>query len=258
MIELRKNGLSVTVDPENGGRICEALIDGVPFLRSLSHSADLDPRHSACFPLVPFSNRIENGQFRFDGTEYRVSPNLIGDPHPVHGEGWQRSWTVISRSRLECTLEFVGADWWPWCYKVRQHIKLDADSLHLSLEATNTGRTIMPIGLGFHPYFPRTSDTTLRFTAASVWPPIGDVNFRASRTNDFLDFSCGRPLAGPPIDHCFDGWLGEAIVESPETNMATRIRVDSNQGRCVVYAPPDQGFFCFEPVSHLNAGFHFP
>ena len=49
---------------------------------------------AACYPLVPFSNRIANGRLVFDGQAFKLEPNWPGVRHPMHGEGWARSWDV--------------------------------------------------------------------------------------------------------------------------------------------------------------------
>ena len=44
--------------------------------------------NAACYPLVPFSNRIANGRLVFDGQRFKLEPNWPGVRHPMHGEGW--------------------------------------------------------------------------------------------------------------------------------------------------------------------------
>src|SRR4051794_16374888 len=49
---------------------------------------------AACFPLVPYANRIRGGRFTFRGHEVRIAPNMPGDPSPLHGQGWLNPWRV--------------------------------------------------------------------------------------------------------------------------------------------------------------------
>ena len=53
---------------------------------------------TACYPLVPFSNRIKDGLFSFRNQQYRIAPNRLPHPHPMHGHGWQGSWEVERRA----------------------------------------------------------------------------------------------------------------------------------------------------------------
>src|SRR5438874_2009814 len=47
------------------------------------------PEAMACFPLVPFSNRIRDGRFSFAGRAICLPRNVPGQAHVEHGHGWQ-------------------------------------------------------------------------------------------------------------------------------------------------------------------------
>ena len=89
---LRAGRLALEVLPAAGGSI--ARFDHLgdkgrqPLLRGTDkHYADV--LESACFPLVPYANRIRGGSFQCDGREVRLSTNLPGDASPLHGQGWR-------------------------------------------------------------------------------------------------------------------------------------------------------------------------
>ncbi len=69
----------------------------MPLLRATREGADgvLD---MACFPLVPYVNRIRGGRFSFRGREVVLKPNMAGDISPLHGQGWLAAWSVESSS----------------------------------------------------------------------------------------------------------------------------------------------------------------
>ena len=77
---------------------------------------------------------------------------------PSTGHGWQAAWSVAARAGDRLTLEYdhaTGA--WPFPYRARQDFALTGDTLELTLSIENRGPETMPVGLGFHPYFPRTA-----------------------------------------------------------------------------------------------------
>ena len=51
-----------------------------------------------CQVLVPFSNRISGGGFTFDGRSHAIEPNVPGEAFPIHGDGFQKPWRVVSSS----------------------------------------------------------------------------------------------------------------------------------------------------------------
>ena len=56
---------------------------------------------AACFPLVPYVNRIRGGSFTFRGRTVRLEPNMAGDPSPLHGQGWLNPWDRRAPGRNE-------------------------------------------------------------------------------------------------------------------------------------------------------------
>ncbi len=44
--------------------------------------------------LIPYSNRIEQGRFSFNGEDYRLTPNMRGETHSIHGNAWEHEWKV--------------------------------------------------------------------------------------------------------------------------------------------------------------------
>lgn len=79
--------------PEAGGGL--AAFDlaagggSVPLMRALPAGiSNPDPDLLACYPLVPWSNRIGHGRFEFGGRTWQVAPNYPKEPYPSHGEGW--------------------------------------------------------------------------------------------------------------------------------------------------------------------------
>src|SRR3546814_10468318 len=61
---------------------------------------------SACFPLVPFSNRIRGGSFTFRDRRILLRPNMTGDPSPLHGQGWLVPWQVEEASSTDAILVY--------------------------------------------------------------------------------------------------------------------------------------------------------
>ena len=68
------------------------------------------------FPLIPFSNRIANAQFEWNGNVIALPPSDLAAPHAHHGLGWQRKWTVAERSgdMALLRLDHTGDKDWPW------------------------------------------------------------------------------------------------------------------------------------------------
>ena len=161
MLQLASEHYEVGVAPETGGGLTHLRFEGVDVLRPAPRGAK-DPLQLACFPLVPFANRIAQGQFVWEGHTVTLSPNMKSEPHPLHGDGWRESWTVAETSpdRIVLELRRPAGDW-PWAYAVRQTINAGATGVGVELDLVNLSDAVMPAGLGFHPYFPGRSRARL-------------------------------------------------------------------------------------------------
>ena len=119
------------------------------------------------------------------------------------------------------------------------------------------GDAAFPFGLGWHPFFPRDSTTTLQFSAAAVW--INDVGEMPVERLDAIDawsFKERRTFGDATIDNLFTKWDGTVTLESQEPGLVTTIEADSACDRLVVYAPGGRDFVAVEPVTHETDAFN--
>lgn len=243
--------------PSLGGSLVACEHDDVEVLQPVAQRAGsaLAP-HCCSFPLVPFSNRIQNSRFSVDGKAIALTPNVTGSPHAIHGHGWQAAWHATDRSAGRCALALghdASADW-PWSYRARQEITLAEGALQLTLAIENTGRGDMPCGLGFHPFLPRDSTTRLAFEATGIGNrragefPTGQVAIE-----DPYCFRDGPHVADREgLDHCYGGWSGRAEVSGKARGFT--VEAHPTTPFLIVYVPAGADYFCVEPVSHaVNA-----
>lgn len=254
MLSLTAGDCSLVLAPELGGSLLGWTRGTTHVLRHADPRAVVPGtvREMACFPLVPYSNRIAYGRFRFAGTEFQLARNFGDHPHSIHGVGWQRAWQVrqVTPSSATLALHHQPDDAWPFAFTVTQQICLMPDALKLTLMLVNTHATPAPAGLGLHPFFPRIG-AQLQFGAASVWHNGADY-LPSTRTPvpPEWDHRAARPVGSVALDNCFEGWAGTATLAWPDRTL-TVIATEALR-HLVVFTPPGQGYFCVEPVSHMN------
>ncbi|MDR6291960.1 MULTISPECIES: aldose 1-epimerase [Inquilinus] len=216
-----------------------------------------DPLGLGNFPLTPFSNRIREGRFRFQGREVALPLNTAAERHQLHGYGWQRPWRVLEQSATHCAIGYDhAADAWPFPYHARQDFTLSEAGLDLAISVENTGDTAMPAGLGQHLYFPRTPATTVTAGITGMWandaevmplelvePPPGKDLRRGFRPEDVR------------TDNTFTDWDRRAVIEWPERRAWIAIEAEAPLDFLVCYAPDDP-YVCVEPVSNITDAFN--
>jgi aldose 1-epimerase len=255
-IALRHGALTCLLAPGCGGSIARLALDRgggrIDLMRPAPDRLS-EPLDAACFPLVPFSNRIALGRFAHRGREVRLPANAPL-PHAIHGHGWLAPWRVEEAGPDSALLSYRHeADAWPFPYRARQGFALSEDGLTVTMELTNEGDEPMPAGLGLHPYFPRPEGTRLQAGVSSVWLPdaamIPETN---APPPPEWDLARGIAVEGAGLDHGFADWIGDAAIDWPGLGLRLRIRADDLFGHLVVYAPPGEPWFCVEPASHMT------
>jgi aldose 1-epimerase len=252
-MRLRCGGAVLELLPEIGGAVGRFSIDGVDVLRPAPLSTD-SPLATACFPLVPFANRIAHGVFHFDGRAVRLPRNFGEHPHALHGHGWQNPWQVVSHTpdRADLAYEHI-ADAWPWPYRVEQRIALSSLGARLELTLANCGTQVMPASVGFHPFFVRGPGTTLTANVAGVW--LSDetcIPTSQSPAATFLDLAPGASLADAGfVDHCHFGWSRRASIFQPERRGFVELTASPELHHLHIFNPLDAPVFCVEPMSAM-------
>lgn len=264
VISLRNGRSTVEVLPACGGSIASyfTLFDGHPhhWLRPVGEAARTtsSAEGMACFPLVPYSNRVRDGRFRFGQQLVQLPSAVAVDPHFEHGHGWRMPWQVESATATTVDLRYEHwPDAWPWAYCARQRIVLSESFLLVTLSIENQSDEPMPCGMGLHPYFPRTPCTRVHADVNGIWNTDADI-LPISHT------PC--PAASDPatwilvdqvvLDNVFTGWNGIARITWPERDASLVLEADRPLDCLVIYTPQDEPYFCAEPVSNITDAFN--
>ena len=242
--------------PKVGGAVARFNWRGRDILRPVTNDdlAAGNARKLGMFPMLPYSNRVENAVLRARTGAHTLRLNVDGERHSMHGFGWQRPWRVAEwcRDRAVLALEHKPDADWPYACQARLTVCLSDDAAHFELWLQNSGAEEMPAGLGFHPYFPTEQDTSLETDWRQVW------SMDERKLPDQLvpipsesDFSALRPIAGWHSDHCYTGWNGEASLHY--RTHTVRVRSDPEVSRMVCFVPDDgRPIIALEPVTHVN------
>jgi aldose 1-epimerase len=246
VVELRRSGAVVRVDPADGGRIVSLVIAGseriLPKARARARKPAL---YWGCYPMVPWAGRLASGRIPTNDGEVRLEPNL--PPSAIHGLGFDKPWEIVERSEsavtMTCELRGLG---WPFGGRASQTLRLGVKSLELELDVdgyTKAG----PAGLGWHPWFTRPSnaDLELRVDASEVLVldanlvPTGEVRMVTAGE----DLRSGPPLGDRRLDHVYVRATGPVIVRWPDLEL--HLECGSTLHTVVVHTPAEG--VCVEP-----------
>lgn len=264
IVSLRDGRASVAVAPEIGGaiaayrwRVGDSVVD---WMRPASENAlrTRDVERLSCFPLFPYSNRVRGGRFRFGGRDIALPAPSGADPHAEHGHGWRRAWEWEQLAPNRMAFRYRHApDAWPWAYEAGQLIELTERTLKVTLSIGNLGTAAMPCGMGLHPYFPRCDGSRLTAPVERMWRTDADVlPVELEFCSPERDPARGIRIGDESLDNCFVGWSGRARIDWPGESRSLAIDADPPLRALVLYTPPQEDFFCVEPVSNVTDAFN--
>lgn len=260
---LRAGAHTLAVAPAAGGRMASLTTrrgDGtaVEWLAPLPPEALRDGFHgrawpkAGSYPLLPYSNRIRDARFRWDGRDIALPPHP-GQPHAMHGFGHLRPWQVVEAhdATLTLALQHPPGNDWPWAVVARQSLMLTGEGLDAALELRNVGDTAMPVGGGFHPFFARVPGMRVQFDAAHVWPADdGGVATGRTAVSPRESFLRERHLPDADLGVYYSGWKRQATLRHPDGATLT-LRAAEPLTHLILHAPGGVDFVCLEPVSHV-------
>ncbi len=261
------HGFTIALKPARGGTVTRldwCPVPGgtiYPLLRPEEPPIQPQSQRPACFPMLPFVNRIADGRFTWRDRGYALAANRPGEPHAIHGFGFQAPWSVIDEDHARIRLVHAHHDGQsPFSYSAELDLAITETGVSITLVLTHHGAETMAYGLGLHPYFPDAAGAFCRFQADRWFPPGPDKLPRGPVPVDpDHDFTALRPVADAHgVDGTFIGWDGRALITWPEAGYRLALMAEGAFRAAHLYVPRDGGFFCFEPVSQLPNQLNHP
>jgi aldose 1-epimerase len=222
----------------------------------------------ASYVLVPWSNRIRDGKFRFQGTEYQLRTSYK-DGTAIHGVGKDLAWKVehVDGQRLRAT--FKSSDFeninYPFKFSAVQEFTLDGKQFSVFTSVKNEDTRTMPAGFGHHPYFQRVigSDAvsvelpcSQYYLLENAMPDSAPVPISEER----LDFRTLKPLNPEAyekgVDDLFAGRIGDNPVRIVYGDTEIQMHAGALYKHIILYSPKEKSFWAVEPVTNANDGFN--
>ena len=197
---------------EVGGGIREYRVGDRDVLQPYPVEQMCDGAHGA--PLIPWPNRLGDGRYSFDGTDYQVALTEPDKRNAIHGFLHWRPWQPVERAdnRITMAAALFPLQGYPFALDVRIEYRLDRTGLTVSTTATNSGNRPCPYGCGQHPYLSPgdglVDDCTLQLQAATricTDPERELPTGTESVDGTSFDFRTPRQLGDLRIDYAFTG-----------------------------------------------------
>lgn len=262
-----ETGNEITVIPEMGARLNHFQVnlhgDSIDIIDGYSDAHALSDGSLAKNALLaPFPNRVADGQYHFLGRDFQLDINRPDEDNAIHGFVLNKIFTLESSAEVDDYYELVLQSeieleaGYPFPFTMVVKYRFGGPWLEVDTELTNTGKTHLPAGFGWHPYF-RASDgiNHLRLSLSPVEKievddrmiPTGKMEpydiFSAAHQIGTTEFDTGFHILSPDCEvQLYDEVIGLYIT-------LTFPAVDTQYEYVQVYTPPNRESIAIEPMT---------
>jgi len=283
VIHLTDRGHDVTVSivPSIGNRAFEFMVHGKNLLYfpppDIASFRDSGAKQFNGIPfLAPWANRMAGAGFWADDKHYRFNPDLgtvdiDANSIAIHGMlATSPLWELVEMkadrhsAHVTSRLQFwkypdLMANW-PFAHQYEMTYTLSNGILEVSTKVTNLSAKPMPVVLGYHPYFnipdvPRAQasvhiparkhvETDADLVATGKLTPANLADWVSLEDHTFDDGYTDLAREGD----------GRAIFSVKAGSKKIEVLYGPHYQVAVIYAPPNQPFVCFEPMTAITNG----
>ena len=269
-----ETGEYASVLPEFGGNLNQlvlansqneliAVIDG--------YATEADAKANAGYKsskLAPFPNRLRNGQYTFKRIKHEVAISRPQEGHAIHGLWHSANYEVVKmkssdeKASVHLIYTYRGeTTGYPFACEIVLKYRFSAKGLRCTTEITNKGKSAMPFGDGWHPYFKLKTETidALQLTMPPVrYMPLDDRKIPTGNTVSYLDFFQANTINETQLDHGFEVLQseGKAITTLSHTENETTTNLEIWQECSTgtynflqIYTPTDRKTIAIEPMT---------
>lgn len=218
---------------------------------------------TSSFLMIPWSNRIREGRFDFDGKSYQLG-DLKTYGTAMHGDVRSREWNIIHADETSIRLSFTSTDYegvnFPFKFYAEAEYKLVDSDFLMTIAIKNIDEQEFPAGFGFHPYFVRGDNEQVKVPCEQHYElenalPITGV---PQPLPERLEFRELRQLDEKEIDDVFTSRIEQepAQIAYPDWNLQIDFHADELFKHFILFTPSNKPFFALEPVTNANDGFN--
>lgn len=158
-VHIIQDNFSCKIYPNLGASIQELMYNQISVIKGFRIADDYKTEHTSSI-LCPFPGRIEHGKYSYQGQTYQLAPNEINRNNAIHGKVAHESFDLIdSKSdNKKASLTFAYThqnlcEGYPFPFTIEIQYTFFKESIKVSFNISNEGKTSIPFGLGWHPYF---------------------------------------------------------------------------------------------------------
>lgn len=248
--------------PTKGATVFDLRLKGQKIYDGYTSPEDLDSLiWGRGILMAPFPNRLKNGKYSFEGKNYQFPVNEPATGAALHGFINQLKFIpkkpVINpeNASVSCHTFYDGQfEYYPFPFTAEVKYSLSKDdTFSLNFKLTNAGKTNMPVGLGWHPYFrldESVTNTKLHLPDLDMVEVDGNM-IPTGNYSPFTVFENKIEIQDLVIDNCFqlknEAKLSTVVLEDKRGKLTYSQK--SNAPYLQIFIPPHRQSIALEPMT---------
>lgn len=241
-----------------GGRLDQLILNGYRILAELDASTYKNNYASAI--LFPFANRIKNGKYVFNNSNYKLDCNEEGKDNAIHGLVYNKIFECVNSTLNSnfgsVTLRYSDegkSSGFPFKYSIELTYKLSESGISLAVNILNNDKNPFPFTLGWHPYFESKDlknsclifKSNIAFQVDEHQIPTSEVAF-----NETMPFQ----LKDKILDTGYK--LEDNLIEFLTPEYQLKIKSTSSENYLQIYTPCGSNSIAIEPMTGAADNFN--
>lgn len=245
--------------PSYGGAMHELTFQGQSLLETATDEATFLAQTQKAYSgaqLFPYPNRIKDGTYTWDGTEYDFPINDSAGNNSlhgfVHGVPFEIATLEEENGIVKIAYNYDGSNaGYPFKFRLTNTFQLLEKGVEIVTKVGNTDNKPIPMGHGWHPYFSfgeQVTELKLQIDT-NVHYPIDKDLIPTGKEESFNYFSRLGSIGEFELNHCFKIAEGETkmvSIHSFKRNLSLKI-ISKDYRFLQVYIPPDRNSIALEP-----------
>ncbi|MFY0688086.1 MAG: aldose 1-epimerase [Cyclobacteriaceae bacterium] len=158
--------------------------------------------------LFPFPNRLNDGKYAFEGRQFQFPINEPDRNNTLHGfiSTEQLEIGEIQTSENKASIELKYAyegkfEYYPFPVNLSFIFEVSEKDFTLTAQITNSGKTSLPYGFGWHPYFLFENTASMQVPKCELIN-VNEKNIPTGKTEAFDRYEFYKEV-NEPFDTCF-------------------------------------------------------
>jgi galactose mutarotase-like enzyme len=165
--------------------------------------------------LAPWPNRLADGRYEFNGVRAQAALDEPERRNAIHGLVRWLPWTLQTRhqNQLSLRLQLHPSPGYPFSLLLELEYHVGRDGLTVTTRARSLEESLIPFGLGFHPYLTAGTETIDNAILQLPAHHTLDVDDRGLPTGALT------PVEGSDRDFTTSRFVGPAVLDTAYTTL---------------------------------------